>query len=52
MRHTATVHFLMAGVDLFTISRILGHTSVKVTETVYAHIPAEHKREAMDKLPF
>ncbi len=52
LRHTATVHFLMAGVDMFTISRILGHTSVKVTETVYAHIPAEHKREAMDKLPF
>jgi len=52
LRHTATVHFLMAGVDMFTISRILGHTSVKVTETVYAHVPADHKREAMDKLPF
>jgi integrase/recombinase XerD len=52
MRHTATVHLLMAGVDLLTISRILGHASVKVTETVYTHIPAEHKRGAMDKLPF
>jgi integrase len=52
LRHTATVGFLMAGVDMFTVSRILGHTSVKVTETVYAHIPVEHKREAMDKLPF
>jgi integrase len=52
LRHTATVHFLMAGIDMFTVSRILGHTSVKVTETVYAHIPIEHKREAMDTLPF
>jgi hypothetical protein len=33
---------------------LLGKESLpsKVTETVYAHIPAEHKREAMDKLPF
>jgi integrase len=52
LRHTATVGFLMAGVDMFTVSKILGHTSIRVTETVYAHIPAEHKREAMDKLPF
>lgn len=52
LRHTATVHFLMAGVDMFTISKILGHTSVRTTETVYAHVPVEHKREAMDKLPF
>jgi integrase len=52
LRHTATVHWLLAGVYMFTISRILGHSSVKVTETVYAHVPVEHKREAMDKLPF
>ena len=52
LRHTATVGFLMAGVDMFTVSKILGHSSIRVTETVYAHIPVEHKREAMDKLPF
>ena len=52
LRHTATVGFLMAGIDMFTVSRILGHTSVKVTETVYAHLPAERRREVMDKLPF
>lgn len=52
LRHTATVHFLLAGIDMFTVSRILGHTSVRTTETVYAHVPADHKREAMDKLPF
>jgi integrase len=52
LRHIATVHLQMAGVDMFTVSRILDHTSEKVTETVYAHIPVEHKREAMDKLPF
>jgi integrase len=52
LRHTATVHWLLAGIDMYTISKILGHTSVKVTETVYAHIPAAHKQEAMDKLPY
>jgi integrase len=52
LRHTATVGFLMAGIDMFTVSRILGHTSIKVTESVYAHIPVEHKRDAMDRLPF
>ena len=52
LRHTATVYFLKAGIDMFTISRILGHTSVRTTETVYAHIPTGRKREAMDKLPF
>ncbi|MDD5088459.1 MAG: tyrosine-type recombinase/integrase [bacterium] len=52
MRHTATVHLILAGVDMFTVSKILGHASIKVTESVYAHVPASHKREAMDKLPF
>jgi len=52
LRHTATVYFLKAGIDMFTVSRILGHTSVRTTETVYAHIPTGRKREAMDKLPF
>jgi len=52
LRHAATVGFLMAGIDMFAVSKILGHASIKVTETVYAHIPVEHKREALDKLPF
>ena len=52
LRHMATVGFLMAGIDMFTVSRILGQTSVKITETVYAHLPAEHRREPMDRLPF
>ena len=45
-------HLIKNGMDIYAISRILGHTSVKVTETVYAHIPAEHNREAMGKLSF
>ena len=52
LRDRATVYFLEDGIDMFTISRILGHTSVRTTETVYAHIPTGRKREAMDKLPF
>jgi integrase len=52
LRHTATVHFLMAGVPMITVSKILGHTSITVTETVYAHIPTAKKKEAMDMLPY
>ena len=52
LRHTATVHWLLAGVDIHTISKILGHTSIRITETVYAHVPAAQRQEAMDKLPF
>ena len=52
LRHTATSHLLMAGVPMVTASKILGHTSVAITETVYAHIPSGKKREAMDSLPY
>ena len=52
LRHTATVHWLLAGVDIHTVSKILGHTSIRITETVYAHVPAARKQDVMDKLPY
>jgi site-specific recombinase XerD len=38
----------MAGVDLMTVKELAGHSSVTITQR-YCH-PAEHKKEAMQKL--
>jgi len=46
MRHTAAVNMLQAGVDLVTISRLLGHASVETTNR-YLSIDLETKRQAV-----
>lgn len=40
LRHTFASHFMMNGGDLFTLSKILGHKSIKTTE-IYAHLSSE-----------
>ena len=39
-----------AGVDVLTISRHLGHSSTRVTESVYIHELAARERTAADAL--
>lgn len=39
-RHTFATRFLVAGGDIYILSKILGHASVAITETVYAHLLA------------
>lgn len=53
-RHTFAVMALnKCGVDLYTISRLLGHSSVLVTEKVYATFLADTlKKEVREKLSF
>lgn len=46
-RHTFATVGLTAGVDLYTVSRLLGHTNVKVTQ-VYAKIVDKKKEEGID----
>ncbi|NTU74052.1 tyrosine-type recombinase/integrase, partial [Candidatus Roizmanbacteria bacterium] len=41
---------LQNGVDLYTLSKLMGHSSVKMTE-IYAKVVDETKTAAMDKLP-
>lgn len=48
-RHTYAVHQLLAGTDIYTLSRMLGHTDVQTTQ-IYAHIADKMKREAADRL--
>ena len=49
-RHTFAVLMLSAGVDIYTLSRLLGHSSVTTTQ-IYADIADARRREAVEKLP-
>ena len=48
-RHTFATALLTKGADLFTTSKLLGHTNVKTTQ-IYAKIVDAKKREAVDSL--
>ena len=49
-RHTCATLLISAGVDIYTVSKILGHSSVKMTER-YAQVLEDKKLEAVQKLP-
>jgi integrase len=48
LRHTFATRAVAAGVDLPTLSAMLGHTSIQMTMR-YVHPAAEQKRLAMEK---
>ena len=52
LRHTYASHLLMSGVDIYTVSQLLGHSSVKVTEEHYIHLTKDYKKTAVKKLPY
>lgn len=41
LRHTFATRFLQGGGDIYILSKILGHSSVKMTERNYAHLVSE-----------
>jgi site-specific recombinase XerD len=41
---------LTVGTDLYTLSKLLGHTDIKTTQ-IYANIIDEKKREAVNRIP-
>ena len=49
LRHTFASHLIMAGVDLTTVSRLLGHKDIKMTLR-YAHLAPHHTKRAVDIL--
>ena len=49
LRHTFATRALESGMDIKTLSEILGHKSATVTLNRYAHSMMEHKQNAMDK---
>lgn len=50
LRHTFATRALECGMDVKTLSEILGHRSPVVTLNRYAHSLSEHKREMMDRV--
>ena len=51
LRHAFASHLVIAGVDIATISELLGHSNIAVT-SIYVHATVESKRGAVEKLPF
>lgn len=49
IRHTFATRALELGVDIKTLSEILGHSSVSTTLNIYAHSLMEQKKMAMDR---
>lgn len=50
LRHTFATRALESGMDVKTLSELLGHKSATVTLSRYAHVFSEHKRAMMNKL--
>ncbi len=50
LRHTFATSALEAGVDVKTLSEILGHASTSITMDLYCHPTLKHKKDCMEKL--
>lgn len=48
-RHSFAVNVLSAGVNIKTVSSLLGHASIKMTEK-YLHVIDNQKKDAMNSL--
>ncbi|MEX2365183.1 MAG: site-specific integrase, partial [Pseudohongiellaceae bacterium] len=49
IRHTFASKLVMAGVDLYTVKELMGHSTIQMTEK-YAHLAPEHKVSAVERL--
>ncbi len=49
-RHTNATLLLSLGVDLYTVSKLLGHTQIKTTQ-IYAKIVDKKKDDAVNMIP-
>lgn len=52
LRATFACHLIKNGVDIYTVSRLLGHSSVKVTEKHYLALDPEHVKSAVNHLNY
>lgn len=49
-RHTFATQAIEAGVDLYTVSKLLGHSSINLTQ-IYARVTSEKMKKAVNSLP-
>ena len=49
-RHTFAILQLSMGTDIYTVSKLLGHSELKTTQ-IYADILDQNRKQAMHKLP-
>lgn len=49
LRHSTAILLVNAGVSLYVVGQILGHTATQTTQR-YAHLEDEAKRAAIDLL--
>jgi integrase len=50
LRHTHVAYLLNQGVDLYAISKRLGHANMSVTSSVYAYFIDEHRRRSDNQI--
>ncbi len=50
LRHTFATRSLLCGMDIKTLSEILGHSSVKITLDLYVHVKEDEKLMQINKL--
>jgi integrase/recombinase XerD len=50
LRATFACHLIEQGVDIYVVSRLLGHSSVKVTEKHYLALDPRHVQQAVNRL--
>ena len=49
IRHTFATRALELGIDIKTLSEILGHSNVSITLNIYGHSLMDQKKIAMEK---
>jgi integrase len=50
LRHLFASHFVVSGGDIFTLQRILGHSTPQLTSDTYAHLSQDHMSTAADRV--
>jgi integrase len=51
LRHSFASHLIMEGVDVLTVSKLLGHSPISVTE-MYAYLVPDHLIASIERLKF